>query len=343
MLVCIHHFTMREGDRMNMQKLLLAILAALVLAVPWSGQAHAQSATGYPNKPIKIVVPFPPGGATDIIARVIGQKLGEQLGQSVIVENKAGANGNIAHEFVAKAAPDGYTLLYNTSSIALSPALYKKLAYDVRTDFAPVILTSAVPLLLSVNPSVPANNVKEFVDLLRAKPNALSYGSAGIGNITHLGSFLFLQSQGQVATHVPYKGSGPSVVATVAGEIQFNMEPLAVGVQYAKDKRIRALAVTSLRRSSVLPDVPTLSESLMPGFEVSTWQGILAPARTPAEIVNRLNTEVSKALTAPEVREKLQAQGAELLGSTPEQYAAYLKSEVERWGKVVRSSGVEFD
>lgn len=328
---------------MSLRKQLLVICASAILAASWAGLARAQSANGYPNKPIKIVVPFPPGGATDIIARVIAQKLTEQMGQSVIVENKAGANGNIAHEFVARAQPDGYTLLYNTSSIALSPALYKKLAYDVRTDFAPVILTSAVPLLLSVNPAVPANNIKEFIALLRAKPNALSYGSAGIGNITHLGSFLFLQSQGLVATHVPYKGSGPSVIATVAGEVQFNMEPLAVGLQYAKDKRIRPLAVTNLKRSSVLPDVPTLNESVMPGFEVATWQGILAPAKTPPEIVNRLNAEVTKALASPEVREKLQAQGAELLGSTPEQYAAYLKSEVERWSKVIKASGVEFE
>lgn len=328
---------------MSLRKQLLVICASAILAASWAGLARAQSVNGFPSKPIKIVVPFPPGGATDIIARVIAQKLTEQMGQSVIVENKAGANGNIAHEFVARAQPDGYTLLYNTSSIALSPALYKKLAYDVRTDFAPVILTSAVPLLLSVNPAVPANNIKEFIALLRAKPNALSYGSAGIGNITHLGSFLFLQSQGLVATHVPYKGSGPSVIATVAGEVQFNMEPLAVGLQYAKDKRIRPLAVTNLKRSSVLPDVPTLNESVMPGFEIATWQGILAPAKTPPEIVNRLNAEVTKALASPEVREKLQAQGAELLGSTPEQYAAYLKSEVERWSKVVKASGVEFD
>jgi len=328
---------------MSMQKRFWAILASLVLAASWAAPAGAQSAGAYPNRPVKIVVPFPPGGATDIIARVIGQKISEQMGQAVIIENKAGANGNIASEFVAKAPPDGYTLIYNTSSVALSPALYKKLNFDVRTDFAPVILTSAVPLLLTVNPSVPADNIKEFIELLRAKPNALSYGSAGIGNITHLGSFLFLQSQNLVATHVPYKGSGPSVVATVAGEIQFNMEPLAVGLSYVKDKRIKALAVTSLKRVSVLPDVPTMSESVMPGFEVGTWQGIMAPAKTPAEIVNRLNAEVMKALAAPDVRDKLQAQGAEILGSTPEQYAAYLKSEVERWSKVVKSSGVQFD
>ena len=328
---------------MNLRKLILLYLSPVILAAAASGLAHGQSAVGFPNKPIKIVVPFPPGGATDIIARVIGQKISEQMGQSVIVENKAGANGNIASEFVAKAPPDGYTLLYNTSSVALSPALYKKLNFNVLTDFAPVVLSSAVPLLLTVNPSVAADNIKDFIDLLRAKPNALSYGSAGIGNITHRGSFLFLQSQGLIATHVPYKGSGPSVVATVAGEIQFNMEPLTVGLSYVKDKRIKALAVASLKRVPMLPEVPTMSESLMPGFEVGTWQGILAPAKTPPEIVNRLNAEVMKALAAPDVREKLQAQGAEILGSTPEQYAIYIKAEIERWGLVIKSSGVQFD
>ena len=328
---------------MSLRKQCLLVLSSVILAASSGSLAQAQSAAGYPAKPIKIVVPFPPGGATDIIARVIGQKISEQMGQSVIVENKAGANGNIASEYVAKAAPDGYTLLYNTSSVALSPALYKKLSFDIRTDFAPVVLSSAVPLLLTVNPSVGADNIKDFVALLRANPNALSYGSAGIGNITHLGSFLFLQSQGLIATHVPYKGSGPSVVATVAGEIQFNMEPLTVGLAYVKDKRIKALAVASLKRVPMLPEVPTMSESLMPGFEVGTWQGILAPAKTPPEIVNRLNAEVMKALAAPDVREKLQAQGAEILGSTPEQYAGYIKAEIERWGKVIKASGVQFD
>lgn len=328
---------------MSLRKQCLLVLSSVILAASSGSLALAQPAAGYPAKPIKIVVPFPPGGATDIIARVIGQKISEQMGQSVIVENKAGANGNIASEYVAKAAPDGYTLLYNTSSVALSPALYKKLSFDIRTDFAPVVLSSAVPLLLTVNPSVGADNIKDFVALLRANPNALSYGSAGIGNITHLGSFLFLQSQGLIATHVPYKGSGPSVVATVAGEIQFNMEPLTVGLAYVKDKRIKALAVASLKRVPMLPEVPTMSESLMPGFEVGTWQGILAPAKTPPEIVNRLNAEVMKALAAPDVREKLQAQGAEILGSTPEQYAGYIKAEIERWGKVIKASGVQFD
>jgi tripartite-type tricarboxylate transporter receptor subunit TctC len=328
---------------MSFRRRRLLAVSLAVLAAAIGGAANGQTAEGYPARPVKIVVPFPPGGAADIIARVVSQALTEQMGQSFIVENKAGANGNIAHEFVAKAAPDGYTILYNSSSIALSPALYKKLNYDVLTDFSPVILTSVVPLMLSVTPSLPVRDVKEFVALLRAKPNALSYGSAGIGNITHLGSYLFLQSQGLTATHVPYKGSAPSVMATVAGEVQFNMEPTTVGLAMAKEGRLRPLAVSTLQRSAVLPDVPTLNESVMPGFDVGAWYGILAPPKTPPEIVRRLNAEVTKALANPEVRRKLQAQGAESLGSTPEQYAAYLKSEVERWGRLIKSSGVEPD
>jgi tripartite-type tricarboxylate transporter receptor subunit TctC len=327
----------------NLRKTFLLAASLVALAAAFAGAARAQTAEGYPSRPIKIVVPFPPGGASDIIARVVGQALSEQMGQPTIIDNKSGANGNIAHEFVAKAAPDGYTILYNSSSITTSPALYKKLNYDVLTDFSPVILTSVVPMMLSVTPSLPVRDVKEFVALLRAKPNALSYGSAGIGNITHLGSFLFLQSQRLTATHVPYKGSAPSVMATVAGEVQFNMEPMAVGLAMVKEGRLRALAVSTLKRASVLPDVPTLNESVLPGFDVGAWQGILAPPKTPPEIVRRLNAEVTKALASPEVRRKLQAQGAELLGSTPEQYAAYLKSEVERWSKVIKSSGVEPD
>ncbi|MDO9024509.1 tripartite tricarboxylate transporter substrate binding protein [Zwartia sp.] len=317
------------------------VLRSLFLSVLAIGTTQAQSKDNYPNRPIKIVVPFSPGGATDIIARVIGQKVSEQVGQPVVIENKAGANGNIAADMVAKAAPDGYTILYNTSSIALSPALYKNLSYNVLTDFAPVILTSVVPLLLTVNTSLPVKNIQEFVALLKSRPNAYSYGSAGSGNITHLGSFLFLQELGLSATHIPYKGSAPSVVATVGGEVAFNMEPMTVGLSFVKDNRLRALAVSTKARSTVLPDVPTFGETVLPGFHMGAWQGVMAPAKTPPHIVNFLNAQITKALQSEDVKAKLIAQGAELLGSTPEEYAAYLKSEIERWRKTIQSSGVQ--
>lgn len=326
---------------MNFSSPFKIIIRSLFVSIITIGSVGAQTKVNYPTRPIKIVVPFSPGGATDVIARVIGQKLSEQIGQPVVIENKAGANGNIAAEIVAKSAPDGYTILYNTSSIALSPALYKNLSYNVLTDFSPIILTSVVPLLLTVNPKIPAQNIEEFVALLKANPNKYSYGSAGTGNITHLGSFLFLQEMGLSATHIPYKGSAPSVVATVGGEVSFNMEPMTVGLSFVKDNRLRALAVSTQARSTILPNVPTFGETVLPGFHMGAWQGVMAPAKTPPQIVNFLNAQITKALQSEDVKVKLIAQGAELLGSTPEEYSSYLKSEIERWRKTILSSGVQ--
>ena len=330
-----------ERDMPKLLRKLMALTTGICAVALISGEALGQTAEPYPNRAIRIVVPFAPGGATDIIARVIGQKLSEQVGQPVVIDNKAGANGNIGAEFVAKAPPDGYTLLYNTSSMALSPALYKSLNFNVLADFEPVILTSVVPMLLSVNTSLPAANIAQFVAMLRQNPDKFAYGSAGIGNITHLGSFLFLQELGLKATHVPYKGSAPSVVATVGGEVAFNMEPLTVGLAFVQDGKLRALAVSTKSRSSVLPSVPTLSETVMPGFEIGAWQGVMAPAKTPRPIVDYLNTQITKALASDDVKAKLSAQGAELLGSTPEEYAAYLKAELARWEMAIRKSGVK--
>ncbi len=316
-------------------------LLGFVFAITTMGSVFAQPATTYPTQPIKIVVPFPPGGATDIIARIIGQKMSERMGVSVIIENKAGANGNIASEAVARAPADGYTLLYNTSSIALSPALYKNLSFDTQKDLAPVILTTVVPMLLAVNPSVPVNNVMELAAFLKSKPGLVTFGSAGIGNITHLSPLLMMDQLGVTANHIPYKGSAPSVMAVVAGEVQFDMEPMAVGLQFAKEGRIKPLAVSTLQRSPALPNVPTLDESGMKGFEVGAWQGIMAPGKTSAVIVNRLNTEIMQILALPEINEKLQAHGAQILGSTPAEYASYLDSEIKRWDKVVKESNTK--
>lgn len=328
---------------MNRNRRTMTVAAVVAGALSFVGSVSATQTDQYPSRPIRLVVPFSPGGATDIIARVIGQKLSEQIGQPVVVENKAGANGNIAADFVAKSPSDGYTLLYNTSSIALSPALYKKLNHDVTKDFEPIILTSIVPLLLTVHPSVPASNITEFIELLKARPDSMFYGSAGLGNITHLGSFLFLQEQQLKANHIPYKGSSPSVVATVAQEVTFNMEPINVSLPFVRDNRLRALAVSTKARATVLPDIPTLDESVLPGFQMGAWQGIMAPANTPKKIVTYLNAQISQALTSEEVRAKLVAQGAEMLGSTPEEYKRYLESEVQRWDKVIKDSGIQPD
>lgn len=297
----------------------------------------------FPSKPITMIVPFPPGGPTDLVARVVAQKMSESLGQTVVVDNRGGANGNLGAVAVAKAAADGYTLLYNTSSITLSPALYKNLSYDVQRDLAPVALVAVVPLALVVNSNVPANTVKEFIAYAKANPGKLSYGSAGNGNVTHLGAFQFIQANAIDAVHIPYKGSAPADVDLVGGQIQFMTDTINSVMAFVRDKRLKLLAVTSAKRISLFPDVPTLSESGMPGFEVGAWQGLMVPANTPTPIIRRLNAEVLKALQSTDVRQKLALQGAEPLGSTPEEYAAYVQKELTRWAAVVKQTGVTLE
>ena len=325
----------------TMTTAITSIASTVLLACFGNGAALAQGT--YPDKPIKLVVAFPPGGPTDLVARVLAQKLTEQMGQPVVVDNKGGANGNIGAEFAAKAPPDGYTVFYNTSAVALSPALYKKLSYDVTTDLAPVALTAVIPLVLAVHPSVPANNVQEFLAYVKANPDKVTYGSAGNGNVTHLGAFLLLQSQGLTATHAPYKGSAPALTDLVGGQTQFVTDTVNSALPFIRDKRLRALAVTSLKRTAVLPDVPTLNETVSTGFEVGAWQGMLVPAKTPPDIVKRLNAEVLKALASSDVKVRLAAQGADPLGSTPAEYGAYIKSEIERWTKVVKLTGASLE
>lgn len=320
---------------------ILLKLAAIGLAAGAAPALHAQ--TAWPTQPVRMVIPFPPGGPTDLVGRVLAQALSEQLGQNVIVENKPGANANIAAELVARAPADGYTFMYNTSSLALSAVLYSKLNYDALKDFAPVALTAVVPMVLVVHPSVPAKTVPEFIDLLKKNPGKMVYGSADNGNVTHLGAFQFLQANGLSATHVPYKGSSPALVDLAGGQTQFMTDTINSALPYIRDGRMRALAVTSAKRSPVLPDVPTLQESGMAGFEVGAWQGVVMPAKTPPEIVNKLNAEITKALKNPAVLEKLAAQGAQPLGSTPEQYGAYLRSEIQRWGAVAKATGAKLD
>jgi tripartite-type tricarboxylate transporter receptor subunit TctC len=317
------------------------VAASVAIAALLAPMAQAQPA--YPSKPITLVVPFPPGGPTDLVARIVAQKMAEQMGQSIIVENRAGANGNIGSAWVAKAAADGYSVLYNTSSIALSPALYHNLSYDVQRDLAPVGLAATVPLGLVVTPSVPAHNVKELLAYIKANPDKVSYGSAGNGNVTHLGAFLFLQANGLTAVHVPYKGSAPADIDLAGGQVQFMTDTVNSIASLVRDKRLRLLAVTTSKRVGLFPDVPTLAESGMPGFEVSAWQGLMVPANTPQPIVTRLNGELMKALRSPDVLKKLAAQGAIPLGSTPEQYGVYIKAELARWSGIVKQTGVSLN
>jgi tripartite-type tricarboxylate transporter receptor subunit TctC len=318
------------------RRTLLGLAAAACL--PLSVWAQA-----YPSKPITLLVPFPPGGPTDLVARVLAKKMSEQMGQSIVIDNKPGANGNIAAVAAAKAPADGYTVLYNTSSITLSPALYKNLAYDVQRDLAPVALTAVVPLALVVNPGVPVNNVREFIAYAKANPGKLSYGSAGNGNVTHLAAFQLVRHHDIDATHVPYRGSAPADVDLVAGQIQFMTDTINSVMPFLKEKRLKLLAVTTSQRMSLFPDVPTLSETVMPGFEAGAWQGIMVPVNTPKAVVQRLNAEINKALQSAEVKERLALQGAEPLGSTSEEYGAYVKKELARWAAVVKATGVTLE
>lgn len=321
-----------------MKKALLAGSLA-ILALGAAASAHA----AWPERPITMVVPFPPGGPTDLVARVLAKQLTDQLGQTVVVENKGGANGNIGMQYAAAAKPDGYTVLYNTSSIALSPNLYRSLAFDPVKDFAPVSSTAVIPLVLLVHPSVPAPDTRTFVQYAREHPGKLSYGSAGAGNVTHLGALLLLRSLEIDAVHVPYRGSAPAMTDLVGGQVQLMTNSLNDSLGFIREGKLRALAVTSGTRSEQLPDVPTVAETVAPGFEMGAWQGVVVPAGTPAPVIDKLNAEIRRALQSPEMTRQLKAQGAQALGSTPQEYAAYIKSEIARWGEVVKAANVKLD
>ncbi|TWG85629.1 tripartite-type tricarboxylate transporter receptor subunit TctC [Cupriavidus gilardii J11] len=325
------------------QPFLRAGLAALAVAAALlPGAAWAQPGD-YPSRPIRMVIGFPPGGPTDIVARIIGQALGDKLGQPIVVENRPGAGGNIGADIVAKAPADGYTLLYNTSSITIAPWVYAQVNYDPVKDFAPVALTAEMPLVLMVNPSVPARTPKELVQLIRSQPGQYNYGSSGTGAIEHLSSAQFTSMFQLKATHVPYKGTAPALVDFLAGQTQFMMTTLNTALPYIRDGKLKALAVTSRKRAATLPDVPTVGEAMSTDFSSTAWQGIVAPAKTPAPIVGKLNKAVNEVLASPQVRKALAEQGVDALGGTADRYGAFIQSEYERWKAVVKASGARIE
>jgi len=324
-------------------KRILALLCALC-ATCLAPIAQAQSAANYPSKPIRIVVPFPPGGATDILARAIGNELSKAFNQSVVIENKGGGGGNPGADLVAKSAPDGYTLVMATvGTHAINMSLYSKMPYDAVRDFEPIVLVAGVPNLLVVHPSVPAKSVKELTALAKAQPGKLNVASSGSGTSIHLAAELYKQMAGVDIVHVPYKGSAPAVADLLGGQVQMMFDNLPVSLPHAKAGKLRALAVTSPNRSSALPDVPTMDEEGYKGFDATSWFGLLAPAGTPKDIINKLNAASVKALASPEMRERLAAQGAEPVGNSPEQFGAFIKSEIEKWSKIVKASGARVD
>src|SRR3954467_10698146 len=315
-------------------------IAVVCFALLFAGAALAQA---YPSRAVRIVVPFPPGGTSDILARTIGARLSETFGQPVVIDNRPGAGGNIAAEHVAKSAPDGYTLIMGTSSLAISQSLYRKLTYDLLRDFAPITQAVNYANLLVVHPSTGFATVNDLLALAKAKPGTLSYGTAGNGTPPHMTGELFKAYTGVNIQHIPYKGGAPAIVDLVAGQIPMMFDNVPPLLPHVRSGRIKALAVTSLARIAVLPDVPTLHELGLKDFDAVGWNGLLAPAGTPREIVSRLHAEVVRVLAIPEVRDQLTSQGADIVGNSPEEFSAWIKTEVKKWADVVKVSGAKID
>jgi tripartite-type tricarboxylate transporter receptor subunit TctC len=322
---------------MKIRKPASALLAATIALA--AGGAWAQQA--YPVKPVRLVVPSSPGGGTDITARLLAPKLSEALGQQVVVENRAGAGTMIGTELVAKSPPDGYTLLMGLSTLAINPAMYKKVPYDSVRDFAPISQVISAPNMLVVHPSIPVKTVKELVAFTRARPGQLNYASAGHGTNPHLSMELFLSMTQLKVVHIPYKGLGPGMVDLVAGHVSLATATMLTGLPHVKSGRLRCLGTTGAQRAAVLPEYPTIAEAGVPGYEASQWYGVLAPAQTPGEIVTRLHTEVVRILKTPDMKQKLAADGTDPVGNSPDEFARYIKSELAKWGKVARDAGIK--
>lgn len=332
-----------------MQKLTLcALLSALMLSVPVPGfSAQTQttdSAQAYPAKPVRLVIAFSPGGPSDILSRLIGAKLSESMGQPFVADNRPGAGGNIAGEIVAKSIPDGYTLMVaNNSILAANAVLYKKMEFDPVKDLVPVVWIASQPNILVVHPSLPVKSVKEFIAYAKAHPGQLNYASSGSGAAAHLAGELFKSMTGVQMVHIPFKGAGPALVDVLAGRCQL-MFATALSVQpYIQAGRLRPLAVTTLKRIDSMADLPTIAESGVPGFDAATWHGLVATRGTPPAIIDRLNREVNSVLKKPDIQQFLTHQGAQIQGGTPERFAAYIKSEIPKWTKVIKDSGASVD
>ena len=315
------------------------LIALLVTAA--ASLAHAQN---YPTRPIRFIVPFPPGGGNDVMARVIGQKLTDAFGQQVVIDNRGGAAGNIGTEIAARAAPDGYTLfLGGVGSHGTNPALQAKLPYDPVKDFAPVSQIASASLVVVANNALPAKSISDLVKLAQSRPGQINYASSGTGSIAHLSVELFNAMAKIKLQHVPYKGTGPALTDLLSGQVQLLFNSALSMLPQIRANRVRALAVTSATRITPLPDVPTIAESGVPGYNVTSWYGVLAPARTPRAIIDKLNAEIAKAVRAPELRERLLSEGAIPVGNSPEQFAAFINSELQRWANVIQDAGIRVE
>jgi tripartite-type tricarboxylate transporter receptor subunit TctC len=321
------------------QNFFMPIACAAVLAL--ASVAHAQN---YPTKPIRFIAPFPPGGSTDLLARLISQKLSESVGQQVIVENRGGAGGTIGVELAGKAPPDGYTIVMgHVGTFGANPTLYPKLPYDANRDFAPITVLAIVPNGMVVHPSFPARTAKEFLAIARAKPREILYGSGGSGSATHL-AIVYLELAAKIElVHIPYKGAGPAIIDLIAGQTSMTVTGMPALMPHIKSGKLRPIGVATAKRLAVLPEVPTIAESGVPGFEANQWYGVLTQAAVPRDIVMKLNAEIVKILARPDVKKRLADDGAEPVGNTPEQFAAHIKTEIARWAPVVKASGAKPD
>lgn len=325
---------------LSKRRILTAALASGLLALATTGTVQAQA---FPSRSVKIVVPYPPGGTNDIVARLLAQRLTTRLGQPFIVENKAGASGNLGAELVARSPADGYTLLLVTTGHSIHPSLYKGLRYDIKTDLLPVAELTSGPAVVMVNPALGINSVQDLVARAKTKPGELNFASAGNGSSTHLATEYLSVQSGIKMTHIPFGGSAPAMADVMAGNSHLVMDLMFSALPQVKGGKLKAIAVTGAKRSAVLPEVPTVAESGVPGFEMVVWNGLMAPANTPKDVIAKLNQELKRELESPDMKERLLAQGFEPSWSTPEQFGALIKSEIERWSKVVKVSGAKVE
>jgi len=320
----------------NDRRRILATLAAAALAGPWAAQAQ-----GYPDHPIRFVVPYPPGGGTDVIARIVQGKLQAALGQNIVIDNKGGAGGSVGTDIVAKAAPDGYSVLFTLNSHTVNPAIYAKLPFDTLKDFEPVGTVASLPQILVAHPQFPANNVAELIALAKAKPGTLAYASVGVGSPGHLAGELFKLRTGTQMTHVPYRGGGPAVTDVMGGQVPLLWVSIPAAAQHVKSGKLKALGVSTLKRSAAFPDVPTLQEAGVPDFEVDSWYAMFVPAKTPKPVIDKLNRALNTTLQDPEIREKLLAQGSEAVGGTPEALGKTVDAELVKWAKLAKDASIK--
>ena len=325
-----------------MRRSVIAVAAAAFFFL--CAVAHAaEDASAYPARPIRWIVPFPPGGAADLVSRAVGHKITERLGQQVVIDNRPGAAGNVGTELAARAAPDGYTVVIVPATFTTNPALSSKLAYDPQKSFAPISLVSSSALVLVVHPALPVTSVESLVALAKARPGELNYASSGVGASAHLAAELFKSSTGTRLVHVPYKGQPPAMFDLLSGQVQVMFPNIPVSLPHIRAGKLRALGVTTLKRSPIFPELPTIAESGLPGFEVNQWSGLLAPAGTQRGIVQKLYEAASAALRAQDVKAGLVAQGFEPVGSSPEQFGAYIAAEIAKWSEVIRKAGIRAD